>query len=73
MKQNSQQDIVNYLTKYPNKTENQINAGCFGYYRNLDWNSNKKYAELLRRSLSSGKIKRQATIINKRKSFIYFI
>jgi hypothetical protein len=63
---NAQQDIVNYLRRNPNKTEKEIQLECFGFDRVNSLLSNKKYAQLLRRALNNGKIKRKKIIIHKR-------
>jgi hypothetical protein len=44
----------------------------YGYIRNATWESNKKYADCLRRALHSGKIRREEIKYHKHK-FIYFI
>ena len=58
MRRNTQQDIINYLTLHPCSTEDEINLGAFNYSRYRSCQSNKKHAELLRRTLKAGKIKR---------------
>lgn len=54
----SQKQLINYLSQNPCKTESQIQEGCWDYYRSSSRVPNKKYADLLRRALYSGKIKR---------------
>jgi hypothetical protein len=54
----SVKEIVNFLIENPNKTESEIQEQVFGYYRNSTWESNKKYAEMLRRGLQKGYYKR---------------
>ncbi len=54
----SVKEIVEYLTNNPNKTESEIQEDVFGYFRNATWESNKKYADMLRRGLSRGLYKR---------------
>jgi hypothetical protein len=76
-KQNTQQDIVDYLTSHPCSTEDEIFLGAFGYsrYRRLT-HSNKKYAELLRRTLRAnkiGRIKVKFKTTDTRMYFRYFI
>ena len=62
---NSVKQIVEHLIKYPFQTETEIQEDVFDYYRNQTWESNKKYADLLRRGLQKGLYKR---ILWKRKS-----
>ena len=54
----SVKEIVEYLTNNPNKTESEIQEDVFSYFRNETWESNKKYADMLRRGLSKGLYKR---------------
>ena len=54
----SVKEIVEYLTSNPNKTESEIQEDVFDYFRNETWESNKKYADMLRRGLSRGLYKR---------------
>ena len=58
VKRNSQQQIVDFLINHPCKTESEIQEWIWGYYRSESNESNKKYADILRRALYSGKIKR---------------
>ena len=62
---NSVKQIVEHLIKFPFQTESEIQEDVFDYYRNQTWESNKKYADLLRRGLQKGLYKR---ILWKRKS-----
>jgi hypothetical protein len=62
---NSVNQIVEHLIKFPFQTESEIQEDLFGYFRNETWESNKKYADLLRRGLAKGLYKR---ILWKRKS-----
>jgi hypothetical protein len=62
---NSVNQIVEHLIKFPFQTESEIQEDVFGYFRNETWESNKKYADMLRRGLSKGLYKR---ILWKRKS-----
>ena len=55
---NSVKQIVEHLIKFPFQTESEIQEDLFGYYRNETWESNKKYADLLRRGLAKGLYKR---------------
>lgn len=58
-KQNKQQDIIDALEDNGPMSENEIFEAAFNYYRNSSRESNKKYADLLRRTLDSGKITRE--------------
>jgi hypothetical protein len=72
---NSQEDIVDYLKYKKFSTEGEIQKDVWGYYRG-GWESNKKYADILRRALRSGKIKRVRMKIHskdKRMVFRYYI
>lgn len=68
----NQDEIVAHLTQYPGKTENQIMYSIYGYSRSSK-QSNKKYAECLRRALRAGKISRTLTSTSKGKRYIYFV
>jgi|TARA_R100001129_G_scaffold43664_1_gene29970 predicted transcriptional regulator len=57
-KNNSVQQMVEVLEIYGPLTENQIHTTAFGYDRNTTYHSNKKYADMLRRGLKKGIIKR---------------
>ena len=62
--QNSIKDVVAYLEQNPFKTETQIQNDVWGFYRSPNpFSNNKKYADLLRRGLFSGKIERTKTNI----------
>lgn len=54
----SVKEIVNFLKDNPFQTESQIQQKVFGYFRNSSYESNKKYADMLRRGLSKGLYKR---------------
>ena len=54
----SVKEIVAYLEQNPFKTESEIQENVFDYYRNETWESNKKYADMLRRGLDKGYYKR---------------
>ena len=58
VKRNSQQEIIDYLTDNNCKTEKEIQEDVWGYNRSSSWESNKKYADILRRAFHSGKINR---------------
>jgi len=51
-------EIVNFLIEKPFRTESEIQEQVFDYYRNETWESNKKYADMLRRGLQKGLYKR---------------
>ena len=51
-------EIVKFLIKNPFRTESEIQEDVFSYYRNETWESNKKYADMLRRGLQKGLYKR---------------
>jgi hypothetical protein len=57
---NSVKQIVEHLIKHPFQTESEIQEDVFGYFRNGfgQLESNKKYADLLRRGLQKGLYKR---------------
>ena len=61
----SVKEIVNFLIENPFQTESEIQEQVFDYFRNETWESNKKYADMLRRGMAKGLIKR---IYWKRKS-----
>jgi hypothetical protein len=68
---NTQQQLVNWLTTNPCKTELEIVQQCFG-----DRTRDKKHADLIRRALSTGKIDRvriKFKNIDKRKLYRYFV
>lgn len=71
---NSVNQIINYLEKHPFKTESEIQENVFGYFRNRkgELESNKKYADMLRRGLSKGLIKR-VKVEGKRFKYIYYV
>jgi len=76
VQRNSQEEIVDYLKTTSFMSENEIQRGVWGYYRGGSRESNKKYAEILRRALYSGKIKRvrmKIHGIDKRMVFRYYI
>lgn len=68
----NQEEIVDFIKYEPGCSENEIMESVYGYIRNATWESNKKYADCLRRALHSGKIRREEIKYHKHK-FIYFI
>jgi hypothetical protein len=76
VQRNSQQDIVDYLKTTRFMTESEIQEDVWGYKRGESRESNKKYADILRRAYYSGKIKRVRMKIHgvdKRMVFRYYI
>lgn len=69
----NQPEIIDYIKNNPGKTENQIMEAVYGYYRNESFQSNKKYAECLRRALGKGSIIRQRVMNGNRSTFIYYV
>ena len=69
---NSVNEIVSFLENDNFKTENQIQEQVFGFFRNDNWNSNKKYADMLRRGVAKGIIKRAKVDLGKTK-FVYYV
>ena len=79
---NSVNEMVDVLKKNPFLSENELTIAAFGYDRNRKFVSgglfyngaNKKYADMLRRGLRKGIIKRvEAKIRGKRAKFFYYI
>lgn len=77
LKRNSQKEILEYLSTVACATESEIQVNVWGYYRSRMRNiPNKKYADILRRALSSGKISRMRCAIrgkDTRKYWYYYI
>ena len=70
---NSVKEVVEYLKRNPMSTETEIQEGVWGYYRGSTRESNKKYADLLRRGLKKGLYSRVETENSRRSKFFYFI
>ena len=71
---NSVKQIVDYLVKSPFRSETQILQDVFRYERSNSYESNKKYAEMLRRGVQKGIIARvEAKVRGDRSSFYYYI
>lgn len=51
---NSVEQVVEFLNTNPLSTESDIQIKLWGYNRHTSYESNKKYAELLRRGLAKG-------------------
>ena len=75
-KNNSVKQMVKVLKEIGPMTENEINKAAFGYDRNhhgtIMGESNKKYADMLRRGMKKGIIDRIEPAINSRAKFLYF-
>jgi hypothetical protein len=69
---NSVKQIVDYLKANPFQTESEIQQDVWGYFRNETWESNKKYADLLRRAVTKGLVNR---VKHKkgRSQYVYFV
>lgn len=75
---NSQQQILDYLQTVECATETEIQQNVWNYYRYGGYTpgGNKKYADILRRALRSGKIDRIRCAFrgkDARKYWYYFI
>ena len=57
-KNNSVHQMVEVLKRIGPMTENEIQQTAFGYDRNNSFGSNKKYADMLRRGMRKGIIRR---------------
>ena len=73
---NSVIEMVDVLKRIGPMTETEIHKAAFGYDRNRDGGSNKKYADMLRRGMKKGLIDRiewpSNAIYYGRAKFIYF-
>jgi len=71
----SVKEIVKFLETSNPQTESQIQEKVFNYYRSSSYESNKKYAEMLRRGLEKGLYKRilWKTASDSRKLYYYYI
>jgi len=67
----NQPEIVDYIKNNPGQTENKIMSNIYDFERG-GFESNKKYADCLRRALHSGKIRREE-VKGKSYKFIYYI
>ena len=71
---NTQQDIIDTLESKPFLPETQLFKEAFGFDRNNSWASNKKYAELLRRTMKSGKVNRvEANVKGNKSRYFYYV
>jgi len=75
-KNNSVHEMVEALKEVGPMTETEIHKAAFGYDRNRSSQSNKKYADMLRRGLKKGIIDRMEwpkdAIKHGRAQFIYY-
>tara|TARA_R110000822_G_scaffold3826_2_gene16385 strand:- start:11 stop:799 length:789 start_codon:yes stop_codon:yes gene_type:complete len=72
--QNSVESMIDALRRKPFLSENELTWAAFDYDRNISGHSNKKYADMLRRGLRKGIIKRvEAKVKGKRATFFYYI
>ena len=71
---NSVKQIVDYLRQYNFQTETEIQENVFSYFRNAygQLESNKKYADLLRRGVQKGLINRVKHKKNG-SQYVYFV
>lgn len=72
---NSIQSIYDFLDKNPFSTERDINEYVWNHFRgNPTSGSNKKYAEMLRRGLRKGTIKRKIILFQDELSkYFYYL
>jgi hypothetical protein len=71
---NSVITILNVLKEHPFLSENEIMINAFGYNRNTTSESNKKYADMLRRALSNGTVERvKANVRGSRAKYFYYL
>jgi hypothetical protein len=79
MKNNSIKQILQTLKQFEFLTEDEIMQVTFGYFRYTSWNTNKKFAYMLRRGLTKGFIGRANNNIVKcredigKATFVYFL
>jgi hypothetical protein len=68
----NQDEIIDFLKRNPGCSENEIMENVYNFHRKTSKEPNKKYADCLRRTLDSGKIRREE-VKGKSYRFIYFI
>ena len=74
MKRNSLKQILHTLAWKSFLTENEIMEVTFGYNRNTSSEPNKKYADMLRRGMAKGLIKRiKADNTGVRSKYFYYL
>ena len=71
-KNNSVHEMVDVLKKLGPMTETEISKAAFGYDRNNSPWSNKKYADMLRRGMRKGLIKRVEADGLGRAKYVYY-
>ena len=71
-KRNSVHEIVDTLKKLGPMTETEVFKATFGYDRNNSMESNKKYADMLRRGMDKGLIARKEESGLGRARFVYY-
>jgi|TARA_E500000305_G_scaffold91279_1_gene78994 hypothetical protein len=71
-KNNSVHEMVDALKKLGPMTETEVFKAAFGYDRNNSMQSNKKYADMIRRGMRKGLISRVETKGLGRARFIYY-
>jgi|TARA_R100000030_G_scaffold88374_1_gene72301 wyosine [tRNA(Phe)-imidazoG37] synthetase (radical SAM superfamily) len=71
-KHNSVHEIVDTLKKLGPMTETEVFKATFGYDRNNSMESNKKYADMLRRGMKKGIIDRVECEGLGRAKFVYY-
>lgn len=74
-KNNSFVSYIKALMDYGPMSENELNEVAFNYYRNSSRDSNKKYADMLRRALHKGYIQRRLKKANERgqHTYVYYL
>lgn len=78
-KRNSINEMVDVLSTYGELTENEIFLYAFGYIRKVHWQSNKKFADMLRRGFYKGIIDRrmldsdEKILYPKGTQYVYFL
>jgi hypothetical protein len=72
-KNNSVHEMVDALKRIGPMTETEIFKAAFGYDRNNSMQSNKKYADMLRRGMKKGLISRvEMEGTTSRAKFVYY-
>jgi len=67
----NQKEIVAYYVESPNRTENEMQEDVYDYYRGKSYESNKKYADCLRRALDNGYLKREYAMTSIGMRYLY--
>ena len=71
---NSVKEMIDVLETKPFLTENELTYEAFRYDRNTSRGSNKKYADMLRRGLRKGIIKRYSGLVRGKKAkYFYYL